>query len=371
MKMNAESSKRALATAGDVPPTLVPFYSVLWKKTFRRVPFPIAGTILLLCLGYPVSWMLSVDKELRYADIYAVLGGFAVAFGLWASNRMFVRTSTVISEIEYAIKRDTTSSAVNAKNKIYANFFLLPAGFLFGVLILSLWTHLGLVLSRPASLYLDVWVSMAGFVAGMGLWQAISSLFLVRAMMPEDEECYFKLAPSRSGFIRKISGLFSEYAVLFAIEVLPFAIGFACFSYSTQQMTGLGKIKANSATLMVSSVIVLFIFIIIMPLYFMLPQLIIRARVKKITAKISKEYQARLNALLSGIGKGIQENDAKEFALLKEAEVALSKSGSFPLGFVDFAKPFLSLAPSLGALFASGNMVKILKEVAKHVFPWF
>jgi hypothetical protein len=346
-----------------------PFYNPICGWLGSSVRARVAGVLILLGLCYPLNWLLSVKKHLPYSDLYPLLGAFAVLFGFWALNRMYVRSLRAIDAIERCLPDANAARLAEAFRLVYSNRFLIPAGSVFGVLMTFQWSHFGLRLPVLPSLYIDTWVLLAGFVAGLGLWEATASMTLVRAMLPPDERYYFTLAPGRSGLVDEVSRLFLEYSIVFAVEVLPFSIGFALFSRSTQTLVSMGKLEANVRMLTTSAVLVMLILIVIMPLYFFMPQLLIRASVTRVKAKLAQQYQTRLNALLSR-SEELTERELREFALLREAESELHNSASFPVSVTDMAKPFLPLLPSVGTLLASDAIMRSLKQALRQILPW-
>jgi uncharacterized membrane protein YgaE (UPF0421/DUF939 family) len=151
---------------------------------------------------------------------------------------------------------------------------------------------------------------------------------------------------------------------VFAIEVLPFAIGFALFFRSTAKLSAMGRLLPNLSMLNTSAVLVTFIFAVVMPLYFVVPQYMIGRTVKKIKAKVSAELQIRINLLLGKTRDGTSLRDLREMQILKDAEAELYKSSDFPVSAFDMAKPLISLLPSIGTLLSSEAIMKTLKQAA-------
>jgi hypothetical protein len=347
-----------------------PFYRFLFDRAYLHAPAWCWAAAILLAFCFPLSWLLSMRSHLPESDVYASLTAFAIIFGLWALNRMYVRTLQVVDRIEHMLSNRNMGRLKDAFCMVYANRLLIPAGLAFAVFVVVQWEYFGLRLPTVLSLYVGVLIFVAGFVGGLGLWEAVATMAMVNIMLPTDDDWYFNLAPARSTVVGEVSGLFLEYSMVFAVEVLPFPIGFAIFSGSTPALAAMGKLKANTWMLTTSGVLILLIFLVIMPLYFVMPQLIVRSNVKRVKAKFARQYQGRLNALMSQSDERMTLRDIREFNFLRDAESELHKSPSFPLGFTDMAKPFLPLLPSIGTLLASDAIMKSLTQTLKHVFPW-
>jgi hypothetical protein len=232
------------------------------------------------------------------------------------------------------------------------------------------WSHHGLRLPVILELYLLFWVFITGFVAGLGLWEAIASLPLVAALLPYNEKCYFVLSPGRAAIVSRVSQLFLSYSIVFAVEVLPFALGFLIFSHSIPTLATRGYMEPNHFALNLSAIVIFFLFVVFMPSYFLAPQWIIARRIKEAKAKLLESYQARINSLLSDAGAGWTEKRMQEYQVFSSVEQTLANSSTIPIGPLDMAKPFFTLLPSIASVLANDTFLKILKQVSKGVLSW-
>ncbi|MFN3322821.1 MAG: hypothetical protein ACK5AZ_04935 [Bryobacteraceae bacterium] len=345
-----------------------PFYHQLWAKTLYGVPLWVPGLVTLILVSFPLNWLFAVDDQLPFANAYAFLGTFVVAFGLWALQRMYRLTLEVLDEVEHHLSDRNYQRTFQAFRLVYSNRYLLPAGLIFSAFVIAQWLHFGLALPGAAAPFIGGWVVAAGFVAGLGLWEAITSVPLVLAMVPEDEPCYFALAPSRSTFVDRVSQLFLKYSIVFAIEVLPFAIGFALLFRSTDELSAMGRMLPNLWMLHTSAILVTFVFAFVMPLYFIVPQYMIGRTVMKIKAKVAAGLQARINSLLTKSWDKMSPRELREFQIVKDVEAELHNSRDFPVSIFDMSKPLVSLLPSVLSLLTSEAIIKTLKQAGEQIF---
>jgi hypothetical protein len=367
--VNVKNTESSQAGEGLDSLLAVPFYRGLWNRraagSLVRTRVLVIGMLFLL--SAPTNWLLGVEAFIPFSYGYALLMFFETWHALWAVNYVYAKTRAVIDSVAPHIQDE--ANLIRAFNRTYSNRNLLRACFGCALFFTSVFLAFGLRLPWLITSYIALWVAIVGFFGALGIWEGFASLMLFKALLPAKTDAYFILAPGRSSVVEEVSQLFVQYSVVYAVETLPFAIGFAGFSYSTKALSGAGRMAPNSAALLLAMTI-LMAFLVYVLTYFLVPQWMLSSRVRQIKRRFLGEYQDRINLLLGKAGGALTDADLKTFQMLREAEEKINGSPALPLSILDVAKMLLPLLASLGAVFSDKDRMKTVQSAARTLFPW-
>ena len=355
--MNDRSDTETGATALVFP---IPFYYDLWNRRViaGRLKLGILISVVAVASSLPLNLIFDVDRYVTFNWAYALLRAFILSFGLWSLQYTYRETIQVSRHALSHLTEDRRQALRRSIGFLYGNRLLAVAGGSFAFLLAYQWSQLGIRTPLIATVYISTSALITGFVAGLGLHTALFSLYLAPQLLPDKMDRYFALAPVRSTTVREVSQLFVKYSTVFAFEVLPFAVGFWLFLTAAPSMVHANVLKLDLVALRTSSLIVAFLFIVFMPAYFVLPQIMIAWEVKKVKLQLQRSYQEGIGDLIAGVTGSLDEVADKKFQLLRDTEQQVTASKVFPLGIEDLAKPFVPFVTAVASLF--GNDMKVL-----------
>lgn len=343
----------------------VPIYArwISWRRDSWRFWLLLLGILLI---GGLFNHLFVVQKYVPLSNLYWVLIVCIIGFGLWGLNFVRERTVQMASEfVDLSVSEAFFLEIIAAIHLMYQNRFVVAAGVLFGLFT----TYRFWMLQFPVPLYLELyftlWTFVTGAVAGLGLWCAISSVRFVTAFRACDGIRFYTVAPNRSGDVVRLSKLMNQYSIIFAIEILPFVIAFV---FMSKHMVEQGLVTTQA--LQISTYITLFFLVVVIPAYFLIPQMILSGIVRKHRGEILQDYQQRVNELLR---RGTPDT-WKEAVELCAIEERIEKSGSLPYRFQDLVRPLIPLAAStllvvVKDLAAAKNVLAIALQAVQQIFP--